>query len=171
MMPGVGSQLYAGISKGGGAPLVTLVANMGLAATYQDYKAGPINQTNTITVNFLSNGTWTVSGNGGSLTGTPTSGNWGTPTTAGAGASYEIEIVDNTGAGGGGTKSGDTGSGTWVSMVSGRTLTLSITDTSLDDGLVSASRSFTATIRQIGTTTPTSADTFTLNPQADKTSV
>lgn len=150
------------------AALIDLTLQAGnLGASYGDTKTGVINQTCTVTITFNENGTWTASGNGGVLTGSPTSGNWGTPTTTGAGALYEINVVDN---GGTGTASGATGAGVWVALTSGRAVSNSVTDTTIDDGGVSASRSFTATIRKIGTTTPTFTDTFSLNPTADKSS-
>lgn len=144
---------------------ITLQAG-NLGASYGDTKSGAINQTCTVTITFNADGTWVFSGNGSAPTGSPTSGNWGLPTTPGAGATHEINVVDN---GGTGTAAGATGVGVWVALTSGRAVSNSVTDTTSGDGGVSASRSFTATIRKIGTTTPTFADTFSLDPTANKT--
>lgn len=150
--------------------LVTLVADMGLAATYNSYKEGPTNQTCSLTVTWNPDGTWAVTTSiGAELTGTPLSGSWGTPTTPGAGANYELLVVDNTGAGGGGTSIN--GANVYTDLSVARALTLSISDSTLNDGSESATRSYTATVRRIGTTTPVSTDTFTLNPQANKSDV
>lgn len=135
-----------------------------LAATYTGYKSGAIAQTCTVTVTFNADGTWDYTHNGSSGTGSPTSGNWGLPTTPGAGTTHEINVVDN---GGSGTAAGATGAGVWVALTSGRAVSNSVTDNTSGNGSLVASRSFTVTIRKIGTTTPTFTDTFSLNPEAE----
>lgn len=138
---------------------VTLYAGAPMAAAYTALDEGIIVSTAQINVNVLSDGTWTVtkSTSTDTMSGTPTSGSWATPTTAGAGDGYEVLFTIANSVGYGSiTNSCDV----YTSITQTRTFSVSVTDSS--GGSETHSLNLTTTIRKIGTTTPTWTNTTTL---------
>ena len=147
------------------ASAAVTLGDPGLATTYTstDVTVGQTSSA-TVTLTYLANGTWTVGvESDDSLAGSPAAGNWGTPTTAGAGANYELKIT--VGATGGGVVSNDAPD--WTSLAADRRVSLTITSTG---GAEQATRSVTVEVRQRGTTTIGSSGSTTLSVSAEATS-
>lgn len=136
--------------------------NLGCGSTYgsSDVQTSGV-ATAVIRLNINSNGTWTITDNSGSVSGSPVSGNWGTPTTGGAGVDYEVQFI----------VSNPTGTGTvgnpaanYIDISTTRTLSFSNTSTG---GERSGTRDVTVNIRKKGTTAPIATDTLTLTTLAE----
>lgn len=130
--------------------------NPGLDAAYtsSDTLVGTGSVSASLTLTCKTDGTWTIvrgSGDGG--TGSTLSGNWGTPTTAGVGPSYEVIFVVSNSSGGG-TVSNDAAS--WTPLDVNRMFKLQCSSTGGD---VTHNLDVQMVVRQRGTTTPTSDDT------------
>lgn len=135
------------------ASVTLTLQSPGFAANYTSSDSGSGSVSARLTLTCKTDGTWTIAGEGDdAVTGTPLSGNWATPTTAGAGSSYEVKFVatDN----GIGTASNDAPD--WTAITANRIYRYTVTSAGPE-------KIGTATVqmivRQIGTTTPTSDGT------------
>lgn len=140
----------------------------GMAASYSASETKANTATAQVTLQINGDGTWQIlAGSGDTLSGTPVTGSWGTPTTVGAGPEYEVVFVTNSQSGEG-------------SVTNGASAYMAINDVRVYSVQVSASSSaepvtkghqanVSVTIRKIGTTTPVSTDTVSLSVSATAT--
>jgi hypothetical protein len=146
-------------------PTATLtLQNPGMGTTYssEETATSPTQASAQLTLTCKTDGTWAVTvGSGDSISGTPTSGNWGTPTTTGSGSSYEVKF----------TPTNQTGPGTVTNEASAYT-TVS-TDKIFRLTVNSSAGAKTGTldiqmqVRKLGTTTPVADDTAAWTVTAD----
>lgn len=147
--------IHAGAKGSSGG--LALVTNMGLAASYScsETEQGPV--TTKIRFTVKRNGQWIVEqiiGSNG-ITGSPVSGNWGSPNQAFAGDDYEVLIAVNSGAGGTFTNQASS----YIRLTADKFMELEVTDSNVGAVGETANRNITATVRKFGTTSPISTDT------------
>lgn len=136
--------------------------NPGLDASYSstDRVVGP-SASATITLTYLANGTWTIAGEtDDAFLGTTTSGNWGTPTTAGAGSNYEVRFTVSGQVGGTVSNS----AADWTPISESRKLIFSISSTG---GEQTGTLTATLEVRQRGSMVVGSTDSVDLAVVAD----
>ena len=146
-------------------PTATLtLQDPGMGTTYSSGESttSPTQASAQLTLTCKTDGTWTISGGTGDLvTGTPLSGNWGTPTTAGAGSSYEdkFTVTNQTGPG---TVTNEATAYTTVST--NRIFRLTVNSTA---GVRTGTLDVQMQVRKLGTTTPVADDTASWTVTAD----
>lgn len=115
-----------------------------------------------LTLTYLDDGTWTLASepDDNFFSGTPTSGNWGTPTTAGAGSNYELRIT-STGQSGGAVSNDATD---WTPITPFLRARFTVVSTG---GSSVGTVTFTAEVRQRGTTSIGSTGSFTATVTAN----
>lgn len=136
---------------------MTIVANPGIGASYTSTEGNYGTATATLTLRCNANGTWSVLvGSGDGLTGTPAAGNWGTPTTGGAGTNYEVKFTQGSSSG---TYSVSNAAPSYTRLSTNLSFVVTTT-------VGTAAVAVTMDVRKIGTTSPVSTDTVTLNTDA-----
>lgn len=129
------------------------LADPGLAAAYTSEDSDPSFAITRLTMTYKTDGTYVIEGGtGDTVTGTPLTGNWGTPTTAGAGSDYEM-MFDVTASNGVGTITNPAPS--WTTLSSDLVFRLAVNSSG---GTAQGTLTVVPTVRQRGTTTPTSTD-------------
>lgn len=133
----------------------------GLGASYSSSDAGIGPRSATLELKYKTDGTWTLTSEpDDSVSGTPTSGNWGTPTSAGAGPHYEVRFTASGQVGGSVSNSATD----WTVMSSD--VACSINASSVG-GAVTGTVTITAEVRQRGTTTVGSTGSTSLSVTAN----
>lgn len=140
---------------------VMTLQDPGLGSSYSSIDEGAGYTSAKITLTYKSDGTWSIASEpDDEISGFPVSGNWGTPTTAGAGSNYEMRYLP-TGQNGGSIGNGAT---TWTTLSSNVVFTFGVSSTG---GLVTGTVSVAPEVRRRGTTTPVSTDSTSLTVTAN----
>jgi hypothetical protein len=158
-----GSHLTVRKIKEVGLPTVTLGATLGISAASTargaDYTGFAPSSSN-LTLTLKTDGTWerghTYSPSQSEAPAAPHSGNWGTPTTLGAGAGYECLITASVTSG---AATISNSAPTWASLASARAVSVQVSAPA--GGYAEGVVSITAKVRKIGTTTPELSSTVT----------
>jgi hypothetical protein len=143
---------------------LTIQTDAALGASYSSSEAnsGGGSATARVWIEVKSNGTWAIDkGAGDTLTGTPLSGSWGTPTTSGAGTDYECKFTVGSTTGSPSITNGASG---WTRVDVSRYFTVDISAANGQSN--SGAVGVTVEVRKINTTTPVSTDTTTLSVSA-----
>lgn len=155
---GMLSHLFAGPAGGSGG----LVPDLGIGTSYSsdDNVVDPATAFADLTFSVHRNGTWSIGENGnGTLNGVPLSGNWHSAPHATIGDEYEVQITPTT--------------GTFTNNAAAAFTQINATRSADKEasraapGTTNASVTFSVTIRNIGTTSPTASDSnITFNVSA-----
>lgn len=133
----------------------------GFNSSYSSSDVGVGPRSATLKLTYKTDGTWTITSEpDDSISGSPVSGNWGTPTTSGAGANYEVRFTASGQVGGSVSNSASD----WTTLSSN--VFFSINANSVG-GLVTGDVTVTAEVRQKGTTAIDSTGSTALSVTAN----
>lgn len=136
-----------------------LIANMGLDALYHALRVSATSSNNcVVTFTVKRDGTWAITKTAAASwsVGAVFTGNWINPPSATIGDNYEVSF--NNGS-------------SYQALTSDRSTSVTANDTTFNDGSEVVDDSNTVIVRKVGTTSPTSSDSYALRAEDDFTNL